>query len=83
MVDTQTVEVRVRVRHETSLEDFVWARPDAWDEGRWFECGLLDLGVVVLGVLVEFHLPHFNEREICMRPDLGEIKRVPLMFVGL
>jgi len=75
--------VGVGVGHEAGLEHFVWAWADAWDEVGGFEGGLFDLGVVVFGVFVEFHLADFDEGEVCVGPDFGEIERVPLEGVGL
>jgi len=83
VVDAEAVEVGVGVGHEAGLEDFVWAWADAWDEVGRFEGGLFDLGVVVLWIFVEFHLADFDEGEVGVGPDFGQIERVPLEGVGL
>lgn len=42
--------MRVGVAHEPRLEHLVWTGPDARYQGARLEGGLLDFGVIILGI---------------------------------
>ena len=73
----------VRVGEQAGLEDRVGGGLDTGDDMRRRERGLLDLGEVVLHVLVEDELADGAERELRVRPDLGEIEDVVAELLGL
>ena len=73
----------VGVREQTGLEDGIRRGLDAGHEVRGRERGLLDLGEVVLHVLVEDELADRAERELVVRPDLGQVQDVVAELLGL
>lgn len=83
VVDTETVAVGVGVGEKTALENWVRAGLDTGHEVRRCESDLLDLGKVVFGVLVEHDLADWAERELVMRPDLGQVKHGVTEVLGL
>lgn len=82
VVDAQAVAVRVAVREEARLQDRVGRGLDAGHQVRGRKGDLLDLGKVVLRVLVEGQLAEPAERHLALRPDLGQVKDVPLELLG-
>lgn len=83
VVYTKTVAMCIRVREETGLEDRVWGGLNIRDKVGWGEGGLFDLGEIVLDILIEDELADGAERELAVRPNLGEIKDVVTEFLGL
>lgn len=83
VVHTETVAVGIRVGEEAGLQDGVGGGLNAGDQVGGGEGGLLDLGKVVLGVLVEGELAKLAQRHLALRPDLGQVKDVPLELLGL
>ena len=79
VVRSQSVTMSVRVGEETSLEHSVLGWLNAWDGVGGCEGRLLDLSEVVLRVAVERHASELHQRVVCLRPDLGHVKDVPLI----
>ena len=81
VVDTDTVAVGVWVGEQTGLEDRVCRRLNAWRQVRRVEGDLLDLGEVVLYVLVQVELANLAERELVVRPDVGQVEDVDALVL--
>lgn len=83
VVAAQTVALGVGVGEEAGLQDWVGRGLDARNHVRRREGGLLNLGEVVLGVLVESELAEAAQRDLTLRPDLGQVKDAPAELLGL
>jgi len=83
IIHTETIAMSVRVGEQTGLQDRICRWFDTRNKVRGRESGLLNLGEVVLGVLVENNLPKLAEGEVLVRPDLGEVEDVVAEFFGL
>ena len=83
VVAAQTVTLGVRVGEEAGLQDRVGRGLHARDHVRGGEGGLLNLGEVVLGVLVQSELAEAAQRNLTLRPDLSQVKDAPAELLGL
>ena len=83
VVHPEAVPVRVGVREQARLQHGVRGGLDAGHGVRGRERGLLDLREVVLRVLVEHELPERTQRELRVRPDLGQVEHVVAELLGL
>lgn len=83
VVAAQTVALGVGVGEEAGLQDWVGRGLHARNHVRGREGGLLNLGEVVLGVLVESELAEAAQRDLTLRPDLGQVKDAPAELLGL
>lgn len=81
VVGADAVAVGVGVGEEAGLEDGVGRRLDARRHVGGVESNLLDLGEVVLDVLVEEKLADLAERELLLRPDVGQVEDVDLLLL--
>lgn len=81
VVDADAVAVGVGVGEEAGLEDGVGRGLDAGKHVGGVEGCLFDFGEVVLGVLVEFEAADFAERELLLRPDVGQVEDVDILFL--
>lgn len=79
-VDAQTIPLRVAVCKHADLEDRVRANGPAGDEVRGRESGLLDLGEVVEGILVQGDFAEGDEGVVFLRDGFGCVEDVG--FVG-
>jgi hypothetical protein len=52
------------------MQHFVRAGFNAWDHMGWAEANLLYFSKVVWGVLIQHHFPHWDQREVLLRPHL-------------
>jgi len=75
------VAVSVGVGEEAGLEDWVCRGLDAGKHVCGVECGLFDFGEVVLGVFVEFETADFAERELLLRPNVGQVEDIDLLVL--
>lgn len=76
-VHSNPVQLRVGVRHQPSLQHLVRTRSNSRHERTRFERSLLDIGEIIFWIAIEFHHADFNQRKLCVRPDLREIKWIP------
>lgn len=81
VVDADAVAVGVGVGEEAGLEDGVRRGLNAGKHVGGVEGCLFDFCEVVLGVLVEFETADFAERELLLRPDVGQVEDVDLLFL--
>jgi len=75
--------VSVGVGEESGLENGISGRLNTLDEVRRREGDLLDFGEVVLDVFVEGELSDGSERELLLRPGLGQVEDVVTELLGL
>jgi hypothetical protein len=66
----EPITMRVGVRQEARLQHLVRAERNARNNVGGRKSGLLNLGVIVFRVAVEFEDAHLNQRIIPVRPDL-------------
>lgn len=81
VVDPDAVPVRIRIRKESALQHGIGAGLDAWWQVRWVEGYMLSLGKVVDGILVEGEVADLGQRELLLRPDVGEVEDVDLLLL--
>ena len=82
-VGTDTVAVCIGVGPQTSLQHAVRGGADTRHEVGRREDGLFDFREVVLRVAIELHLADFHQREVTVRPHLGQIERVDVVVTCL
>src|SRR5687767_11759658 len=75
--------MRIGITHEACLQHLIRAPADPWHRGTGTKRRLFYLGKVVFSVPIEFKNAHLNKRIFCMRPDLGEVERIPPEGAGL
>ena len=68
MVDAEAVTVSIAVSKETTLKHLVGRRPDARYEVAGVEGGLLNLGEVVIGVVLQNQLSNLDKGVVALRP---------------
>jgi len=73
----------IRIAEQPTLQDWVCRGLDIGDEVTRAECALLDLRKIVLRILVEDEGADRAERELGVRPNLGEVKDVVAEGLGL
>mmetsp|Transcript_9343 Transcript_9343/g.29469 ORF Transcript_9343/g.29469 Transcript_9343/m.29469 type:complete len:472 (+) Transcript_9343:83-1498(+) len=83
VVGAQPVAVRVRVGEQARLQHLVRRRLNARHQLRRRECHLLHLREVVGRVAVQHDTTHRDERELRVRPDLGQVEGVEPMPLRL
>ena len=83
VVGSEAMPMRVRVREESALEHFIRRRLDARHEVGGREGDLFHLGKVVFRVSVEHDASDGHEREVLVRPHLGDIEWVESVVFGL
>ena len=76
VVLSESISVGIWIREKSSLEHLIIGWLNSWNEVRWRESGLLDLGVIVLWVSIQGQLTDFDEWVIGVRPHLGDIKNI-------
>ena len=76
VVGAQAVAVGVGIREDAGLQHLVGAGADAGHEVARPHGHLLDRGKIVVGVAVQFHHAHLDQRVVGMGPDLGEVEGV-------
>lgn len=82
-VGTESVSLSIGIREESRLQDGIGRGLPAGDGVGGREGSLLGLSEVVLDVLVKSELTESSERELVVRPDLGEVKDGPLELLSL
>ncbi len=83
VVGADAVAVGVGVGEEPALQHLVRRVAHAGEDVGRVEGGLLDLGEVVGGLAIEGEDADVDERELLVRPDLGEIEGIVLEVVDL
>lgn len=83
VVGSKTMEMSIGVTEDSSLEHLVWGEFDTRNDVGRSEGGLFDFGKVVDWVSVQNDLSHGDQRELAMRPDLGDIERIPFELICL
>lgn len=83
VVHAKTMTLGIGVGEQTSLKDRICRWLDSGDKMGGRESNLFNLSEVVLGVLVEHEFPKLAEREVLLRPDLGEVKDIVTEFLCL
>lgn len=81
VVGADAVTVGVGVGEEAGLEDGVGRGLDARRHVGGVESDLLDLGEVVLDVFIEEELSNLAQRELLLRPDVGQVEDVDLLLL--
>jgi hypothetical protein len=76
IIDTEAVAVRVGVREEPALQDWVGTWLNAGHSVRRRKCGLFYLREVILWVLIQYDLADRAEREFAMWPYFGQVQDV-------
>src|SRR6266850_1279487 len=76
IIDTETVAVRVGVREEPALQDWVGTWLNAGHSVGRRKCSLFYLRKVILRVLIQYDLADRAEREFAMRPYFGQVQDV-------
>mmetsp|Transcript_13038 Transcript_13038/g.39412 ORF Transcript_13038/g.39412 Transcript_13038/m.39412 type:complete len:251 (+) Transcript_13038:302-1054(+) len=77
VVGSQTMTMCIRIAEQTTLQHFVGAGTNAWNEVTRREGGLLHLRKVVLRIAVEHHTTDWDQWVVCVWPNLGHIERIP------
>uniref|UniRef100_A0A182JAW5 Uncharacterized protein n=1 Tax=Anopheles atroparvus TaxID=41427 RepID=A0A182JAW5_ANOAO len=83
VVGAHSVAVGVSVREQARLQHLVRRRFDAGHQVGRRERGLLHLGEVVARVAIEHHAADGDQRELALRPHLGQIERIERHLLGL
>ena len=83
VVDTQPRAVRVRVGKTPCQQHLVWRQTHARHHIVRLERGLFDLCMEISGVAVQGQLADLDQRVVLVRPDLGQIKRVDAIGLGI
>jgi hypothetical protein len=83
VVGADAVPRRVRVAEHAGVQHQVGRRGNAGDHIRGGEGGLLDLGKVVVRVAVQRHDSDLLQRELGLRPGLGDVEDVVPELLGL
>ncbi len=83
VVDAQAVALRVAVGEQASLQHLVGREADAGHHVGRVESGLLHVREVVLGIAVELHHAHLDQREFLLVPDLGQVEGIVGHFLRL
>ena len=83
VVRAQAVAVGVGVREDPCLQHLVGAGANAGYQVAGRHGHLLDLGEVVLGVAVQLHHAHLDQRVVGVRPDLGQVEGVVGCLLGV
>lgn len=79
----EAMPVRVRIRENPRLKHLVRRKPNAWNDIRWRECRLLDLGKIIVGVAVQLNDTDLDQRIVRVRPDFCQIERIVSGLVGV
>lgn len=83
VVGTQTVALSIGVRKETRLENRVGRRLNTGNSVRRRKGSLLNVGIVVLGVLVQNELTKTSQGVVLVRPNLGQVENGEGSRLGL
>ena len=83
VVYSETSPVGIGVGHEAGQEHFVRARTDPGHQIVRLESGLVDLGVPVGGVLIEYKTAYIVQRIVAVRPDFCQVEGVESVVFGL
>ena len=83
VVLSESISVGIWIREKSSLEHLIIGWLNSWNEVRWGESGLLDLGVIVLWVSIQGHLTNFNKWVVTVWPDLGNIEDIKSIVLGI
>src|SRR6266851_590849 len=83
VIDAEAVALRVAVREQTSLKHPIRRVADSRDDVRRSKGSLLDIREEVLGIPVQLQDADFDQRIVCVRPDLCEIERVDVVGVRI
>jgi hypothetical protein len=76
IIDTEAVAVRVGVREEPALQDWVGTWLNAGHSVGWRKCSLFYLRKVILRVLIQYDLADGAERVFAMWPHFGQVQDV-------
>ncbi|MNL66570.1 hypothetical protein D3C87_1910580 [compost metagenome] len=82
-VHPEAIALGITIGKQPRLEHAVRRETDTGHHVGRGKRRLFDFGEVVLGVAIELHGPDFDQRELAMRPDLGQVERVVPIRVGL
>ena len=83
VVHAQAVALCVAVGEQAPLQHLVGREADAFDDVHRVERRLLDIGIVILGIAVQFQHAHLVQREILVVPHLRQVERVELVVARL
>ena len=83
VVRADPMTMRVGVGEDACLQHLVRAEPDAGHYIGWAQRQLLDFGEVVVGIPVQLDDANLDQREVSVRPDLGEVERVERLLLGV
>lgn len=82
-VDAQSVALGITVGEQARLQHLVGREADARHDIGRREGGLLNLCKIIVGPAIELDHAHFDQRIVCLRPDLGEIEGIVLVHLRL
>ena len=83
VVHADTGAVRVGIGKNPAQQHFIGTGTDPRHEVADIEGRLLDLGVVIGRIAIKRHPANFDQRIVCVWPDLGQVKRVEAICLGL
>lgn len=78
---TETSELRVEIREETSLQERIVRKVDAWNDVAWMEGDLFGLVEKVCRITIERHLADLFNGHQLLRNDLGGVEEVKVKLV--
>ena len=77
MVDPKPITMRVSVGKDPCLQHLIWRVTNPGDNIGRRKGSLFHLGKVVFRIAIELQDADLNQRVIGMRPNLGQIERIP------
>src|ERR1700736_491237 len=82
-VNTEAVSLGISIREQPPLEHLVRREANSRNHIRRGECRLLHLCEVVFRITIELHYANFDQWVVSIGTDLGQIKRIVLVCLGL